>query len=117
MSRIAILGGGSWGTGLAVVLSNSRRKHDVRLWVREFSLAESIERDRENKAYLPGVSIPSGVRASTKLEDVLHEAQIVVGAVPSAYTRGVFAFALPSIPREAVLSAPPRGWSLRRTCE
>jgi glycerol-3-phosphate dehydrogenase (NAD(P)+) len=109
VSRIAILGGGSWGTGLAVVLSNSRRKHEPRLWVRDSSLAESIERDRENKKYLPGVSIPAGVRASANLEEVLHEAQIVVGAIPSAHTRGIFALALPHLSRDAVFVSATKG--------
>ena len=43
MTKIAILGGGSWGTGLAVVLANSRRSHDIALWVREPGIAESIK--------------------------------------------------------------------------
>ena len=109
MSRIAILGGGSWGTGLAVVLANSRRKHDLRLWVRDPSLADSIERDRENKKYLPGVTIPPCVRASSNLEALLHEAQIVVGAVPSAHTRAIFASALPHVSRDAVFVSATKG--------
>jgi glycerol-3-phosphate dehydrogenase (NAD(P)+) len=109
VSRIAILGGGSWGTGLAVVLSSSRRKHEIRLWVRDSSLAASIERERENKTYLPGVSVPAEVRASTKLEAVLREAQIVVGAVPSAHTRGIFALALPHVSRDAVFVSTTKG--------
>ena len=109
MSRIAILGGGSWGTGLAVVLSNSRRKHDLRLWVRNASLAESIEQERENKKYLPGVEVPLSVRVSANLEEVLHEAQIVLGAVPSAHTRGIFALALPYVSREAVFVSATKG--------
>jgi len=109
VSRIAIVGGGSWGTGLAVVLSSSRRKHDIRLWVRDSSLARSIEQERENKKYLPGVSVPAGVRASTNLEQVLHEAQIVVGAVPSAHTRGIFALALPYVSRDAVFVSATKG--------
>ena len=109
MSRIAIVGGGSWGTGLAVVLSSSRRKHDIRLWVRDSSLAQSIEQERENKKYLPGVSIPAGVRASTNLEEVLHEAQIVVGVVPSAHTRAIFALALSHVSRGAVFVSATKG--------
>jgi glycerol-3-phosphate dehydrogenase (NAD(P)+) len=109
VSRIAILGGGSWGTGLAVVLSSSRRKHDIRLWVRGSSLAQSIEQERENKKYLPGVSLPAGVRASTNLEEVLHEAQIVVGAVPSAHTRAIFALALPHLSRDTVFLSATKG--------
>jgi glycerol-3-phosphate dehydrogenase (NAD(P)+) len=109
VSRIAILGGGSWGTGLAVVLSSSRRKHDIRLWVRDTCLAESIERERENKKYLPGISVPDCVKASAKLEDLLHEAQIVVGAVPSAHTRSIFALALPYLSRDAVFVSATKG--------
>ena len=109
MSRIAILGGGSWGTGLAVVLSSSRRKHDIRLWVRDTCLAESIERERENKKYLPGISVPDCVTASAKLEDLLDEAQIVVGAVPSAHTRSIFALALPYPSRDAVFVSATKG--------
>ena len=109
MSRIVILGGGSWGTGLAVVLSSSRRKHDIRLWMRDPSLAQSIEQERENKKYLPGVSIPACVRASTKLEEVMHEAQIVVGSGPSAHTRAIFVLALPHLSRDAVFLSATKG--------
>ena len=109
MSRIAILGGGSWGTGLAVVLSASRRKHDVSLWVRDSSLAQSIEQERENKKYLPGISVPPCVQASAKVEEVLREAQIVVGAVPSAHTRTIFAAALPHLSRDAVFVSATKG--------
>ncbi|HKM66020.1 MAG TPA: NAD(P)H-dependent glycerol-3-phosphate dehydrogenase [Candidatus Acidoferrum sp.] len=109
MSRIAILGAGSWGTGLAVVLANSRRKHDIRLWAREPALAEALERDLENKKYLPGIILPPTVRASANLEEVLREAQILVGAVPSAHTRSIFALALPAVPRDAAIVSTTKG--------
>ena len=109
MSRIAIFGGGSWGTGLALVLAASRRKHEIRLWVRDSSLAESIERDRENKKYLPGISVPACVEVTAELEEALHESQIVVGAVPSAHTRGIFALALPHLSREAAFLSATKG--------
>ena len=109
MSRVAILGGGSWGTGLAVVLSNCRRKHQIRLWVREPELAESIETQRENKKYLPGVAIPAVVRACRNIEEALQEAETVICAVPSAHTRSVLAQALPCVPREASLVSATKG--------
>jgi glycerol-3-phosphate dehydrogenase (NAD(P)+) len=109
MSRIAILGGGSWGTGLAVVLSYSRRKHDIRLWVRDPELADSIESQRENKKYLPEIPVPGCVRASTDLGEVLQEAQIVILAVPSAHARGVLVQALYSIARDAVIVSATKG--------
>ena len=54
VTKIAILGGGSWGTGLAVVLAHSRHAHEISLWVREPALAEAISITRENKTYLAG---------------------------------------------------------------
>ena len=106
MSRIAILGGGSWGTGLSVVLAHSRRKHEIRVWVREPSIAESIRRNRLNQTYLPGVLIPECVQASTDHQEVLREAQIVVGAVPSAHARSVYLRAVEHLsPDAAVVSA------------
>ena len=57
MTRIAILGGGSWGTALSVVLSRSARSHQIALWVHDSKLAESTRRDRENSAYLPGIEL------------------------------------------------------------
>ena len=109
MSRITILGGGSWGTGLAVVLAGSRRKHEIRLWVRASSLADSIERDRENKKYLPGIALPPCISASSDLENSVREAQIVLSAIPSAHTRSIFALALPRVSRDAAFVSATKG--------
>lgn len=90
MSRIAILGGGSWGTALAIVLARARRKHEISLWVHDPALAESIQRDRENKIYLPGHRLATEVRVSHNLEEVLANATIIVGAMPAAHARTVY---------------------------
>lgn len=106
MSRIAILGGGSWGTGLSVVLSHSRRKHDIRIWVRESSIAQSMQMNRENPTYLPGILIPECVQPSSDLREVVHDAQIVVGVIPSAHARSVYVEAVPHLsPEMAIVSA------------
>lgn len=109
MSRIAILGAGSWGTGLAAVLSSSRRKHQVRLWARDPALAEEIESRRENAKYLAGITIPPCVQACEKLEKTLRDAQIVICAVPSAHLRGVLAEALHDFPRDAAIVSAAKG--------
>ncbi len=97
MTRIAILGGGGWGTALAIVLSRSRMPHEVSLWVHDAGLAESIGRDRENKTYLPGSKLPESVRVHPKLETALSGAQVIVGATPSADARAVYVSALPFV--------------------
>ncbi|HZI89494.1 MAG TPA: glycerol-3-phosphate dehydrogenase, partial [Candidatus Polarisedimenticolia bacterium] len=57
--RAAVLGGGGWGTTLALLLES--KGHDVRLWVYEADEAERMARTRENTTFLPGVPIPSGI--------------------------------------------------------
>ena len=69
MTRIAILGGGSWGTALVIVLSRSPRAHEISLWVHDAALAESMRRDRENKVYLPGHALPEQVQVTEKIDE------------------------------------------------
>jgi len=109
MSKIAILGGGSWGTGLAVVLARSRRRHDIHIWVREANIAQAIQEKRENPVYLPGIPLPECIQAGTEMGEALQDAQIVVGVVPSAFIREVFAQALPHIPVEAAIVSATKG--------
>ncbi len=109
MSRIAIVGAGSWGTGLAVVLAHSRRKHEIRIWVRDITIAQAIQEKRENSTYLPGVPIPECVHASNGLEEVLRDAQIVIGAVPSAHARSVYLKAAPYLTSEIAIVSATKG--------
>jgi glycerol-3-phosphate dehydrogenase (NAD(P)+) len=109
MTKIAILGGGSWGTGLSVVLANSRRSHDITLWVREPAIAESIKTARENTTYLPGVAIPACVAPTTDLGEALSRANIIVGVVPSAHAREVFTQALPRVSPDAIIVSATKG--------
>jgi glycerol-3-phosphate dehydrogenase (NAD(P)+) len=97
MTKIAILGGGGWGTALAIVLARSHKPHEISLWVRNPVLAETIHRDRENKLYLPGSKLAEGVQVHSELEAALAGAKIIVGATPSAHARAVYASALPFV--------------------
>jgi len=91
--RIAILGGGSWGTALAIVLSRAYQAHEITLWVRDAVLAESIRRERENKPYLPGHNLPDSVHVTHQMDQGLVGAGIILGAVPSAHAREVYSAA------------------------
>ncbi len=62
MSRVAILGAGSWGTTLATILARDARR-DVILWARDADQARALAAERENKRYLPGIRIPDAVAA------------------------------------------------------
>jgi glycerol-3-phosphate dehydrogenase (NAD(P)+) len=109
MTKIAVLGGGSWGTALSVVLARSRRPHEISLWARDAALVESINSTRENKNYLPGIPLPDAIQATTNIEEALHEAPIIVGAVPSEHARGVFSQACPHVWPEAILISATKG--------
>lgn len=109
--NIAILGGGSWGTALAIVLSRSRKPHEISLWVRDATLAQSIRDSRENKLYLPGCRLPAAVEITNSLQQAVADAGIIVGAMPSAYARDVYTQALPFLDAAIRGQEAPRGKS------
>ena len=57
MSRIAVIGAGAWGTGLAIVLGRGGH-HEVRLWAHEQEVRDSISTRRVNELFLPGLPVP-----------------------------------------------------------
>jgi glycerol-3-phosphate dehydrogenase (NAD(P)+) len=87
--HIAVLGAGSWGTTLAILLAEN--SHTVTLWsYREFD-ADAIRRTRENTAFLPGVCVPERVRVTSDLLQAVAGKEMLVTAVPSQYLRSVLA--------------------------
>ena len=109
MTRLAILGGGSWGTALGIIFSRSPHQHDISIWVHDSALAESMRRDRENRAYLPGHSLPAAVRVTSDIPESLKGADIVVGAVPTAHARQVYEAAAKHISPGAVIVSAAKG--------
>lgn len=87
--KIAVLGSGSWGTALARLLAFDAA-NQVTLWSFEAEVAECINRQNENPLFLPGVSLPPALRATSNLRTAVHEAQIIINVVPSHFTRGVW---------------------------
>ncbi|HZU27486.1 MAG TPA: NAD(P)H-dependent glycerol-3-phosphate dehydrogenase [Bryobacteraceae bacterium] len=88
MTRLAIIGGGSWGTALAIVLSP--RYDEVRLWVNEPDLCDAINGAGENAMFLPGFRLPGNIRATTAVGEAVANAQVVLGVMPSKYARRVY---------------------------
>lgn len=97
MSRVAILGGGSWGTALAIVLSRSRTTHEVRLWMRDAALANATSASRVNQIYLADCEIPARVKVTSELGEAMERAEMVVGAMPAAHARAIYSQAMPLI--------------------
>jgi glycerol-3-phosphate dehydrogenase (NAD(P)+) len=82
MTRISILGAGSWGTALAVQLA---KKHPITLWEFDPTQVEAIRKDRENRKFLPGVPLPYNVTIFNTMEDVIPHAEVLIFAVPSRF--------------------------------
>lgn len=118
MSKIAIIGAGAWGTALSIVLGR-QNTHAVRLWAYEQEVRDSVAATRRNKLFLPEYSIP-GTVSICDLPACLHDAEIVVCAVPSQHLRGVLADMLPHLrPAMPIVSAAKglEEHSLRRMTE
>ncbi len=113
---VAVVGAGSWGTGLAIHLG--RLGKPVRLWARDTALAADIARRRENTRYLPGVWIPEGVDAMSDAQKALEMAAIVVVAIPSHGVEATLGAMTSSMsPSATIVSAtkglePRRGWRI-----
>jgi len=92
---LAIIGAGSWGTALAIVLAPKFER--VRLWVYEKELAERMNGARENDVYLPGFKLPENVETVTGLGDAVHSASVVLSVMPSHHARGLYTRMLPHL--------------------
>jgi glycerol-3-phosphate dehydrogenase (NAD(P)+) len=85
--KIAVLGSGSWGTTLAILLND--KGYEVKLWEKFPQLAEAIRRDHENVRFLPGISIPWSITVTSDLNDALKDSKYIVFVTPSHTIRNV----------------------------
>ncbi len=95
MAKASVIGSGSWGTTLALVLNENG--HEVTCYTIEQSTIDDVEQNRENSRYLPGVKIPPEVKFTLSLEEAVAGADIIVNAVPAQVTRKV----VPEVVRHA----------------
>lgn len=83
--RIAIIGTGSWGTTLAVMLA--REGHDAVLWARTPVEAETLLSSRENRRFLPDVTLPDSLGVTSSLEEALDSCEMLLLVVPAQRMR------------------------------
>ena len=108
MSQIAVIGGGAWGTGLAIVLGR-KGTHRIRLWAHEAEVCESIAHHRVNEKFLAGRPIPDTVTATNDIAAALDAAQIVVSVMPSQHCRGLFERMRPLIASQTLIVSATKG--------
>ena len=102
MRRIAIIGAGSCGTALAIALGRSRQPHRLALWAHGADVLAALRGCRENSIYLPGIRIPDETEVTGDLGQAVAGAEIVLGVMPSAHARAIYAAMLPFLFATAV---------------
>lgn len=107
MTKLAIIGGGSWGTALAIVLAP--RFERVTLWVYEADLAARMSHSRVNDVFLPGFALPVSVTITTGLAAALERADIVLGVMPSHHARGIYTAMLAHLAPSMTLVSATKG--------
>lgn len=85
MAKVSIIGAGSWGTALAVLLH--KNGHKVTVWSIVEAEIEMLQKEHEHKDKLPGVKLPEDMVFTTNLEEAVKDKEVLVLAVPSPYTR------------------------------
>lgn len=96
--RIAVMGGGAWGTALSIVAARAGR--DVSLWCRDEAVAAEINGERRNSRFLGDIAVPETVTATTDLSAALSNAEALLFVTPSHTVR--------DLSREAAAHLPAR---------
>jgi glycerol-3-phosphate dehydrogenase (NAD(P)+) len=107
ITRVAIIGAGSFGTALACAAR--RAGLAVTIWAREPEVAAAINDGRGNPYFLAGVPVEPGIRASTDSEETLAGADFVLLAVPAQFLRGIVERVRPALPRGISLISCSKG--------
>lgn len=107
MSNVAVIGSGSWGTALAVLLAKA--DHQVSLYGRQAMEIDSLKLSRQNLRYLPGVELPPGLTPTSDLAMALENAELVVLAVPSHAVRETARLVKPLLSTGAVVVNTAKG--------
>ena len=109
MRKIAIIGGGSWGTALALALTRSSRPHRIALWAHSADIVEMLTARRVNEIYLPGFELPVDVEVTGDFKTALAGADIVLGVMPSAHAREMYRALRPHLDPQSLFVSATKG--------
>ncbi len=99
--RVAVVGGGAWGTALADLLA--RKGEQVTLWAREAEVVDNVNREHRNEMFLPGASLAPALRAEGDIAAAIRGVETVVSVAPSHAVRPVMAEAAKTLDRSRPL--------------
>ena len=108
MTRIAVMGGGAWGTAIALSLER-RGGHAVTLWAHSPEVAQGMQSSGENKAFLPGFTLTRQIAVTSDAEEALREAEIVVSVMPSHHVRASYESFAPFLNDAQLLVSATKG--------
>ncbi|NLB89255.1 MAG: NAD(P)H-dependent glycerol-3-phosphate dehydrogenase [Syntrophomonadaceae bacterium] len=111
MSKICVIGSGSWGTALSILLANNNQ--DVTLWGRIEDGIEDINIARENKRFLPGVKLPENINVTHDLNTAFKDAEILVLSVPAQVVREVITNLRPHINNKIIIVNTAKGIEIK----
>jgi len=106
MQRIGIIGGGAWGTALAVTARRAGR--DVILWAREAEVVEAINQRHENSLFLPGIAVDPAIAATADIA-AAAAGDAVLLVVPAQHLRAVAGALAPALPPDAAVVICAKG--------
>ncbi|CAK7022143.1 NAD(P)H-dependent glycerol-3-phosphate dehydrogenase [uncultured Tissierella sp.] len=105
--QIGVLGGGSWGTALGILLAN--KGYDVQIWLRDKNQIEEMNNSRINQKYLPNAILPSNLKLTNDLEEVNYKKDLIVLSVGTHGIREVLENSKPYIKREQIIVNVSKG--------
>ena len=107
MAKVGVVGAGSWGTALALVLE--KNGHQVTLWSSREAKAKELGELRENKDKLPGVKIPEAIEITADMETAVKDKELIVLGVPSLYIRSTSAKMAPFVTEGQIIVNVSKG--------
>ncbi|MCK4499507.1 NAD(P)-dependent glycerol-3-phosphate dehydrogenase [Candidatus Babeliales bacterium] len=107
MGNITVLGAGAWGTALATLLA--KNGNDVLLWSFEKKVCADINENNKNECYLPGVELPTNLKATSDLQEACQHSEILIEVIPVKFLRKVLLQAKPFINKNHRFVATSKG--------
>lgn len=107
MKKIGVIGAGSWGTALALVLSG--KGHEVKIWDVDPQHLRELEKNRENIRYLPDIKFDDSLRVGKNLEETMNAADVILFSAPAQRFRSALENAAPYLKPEMLLVNVAKG--------